>query len=290
MPDADLEALQPQLVERRNVRKRRHALLRSHRIRLHLAALDLGGGIGGLVAHEIHLAAEQIVHRRRGALVGNGQELGLDGAHEQQSAQMRGRSDPCVRQSDLVLVRLDVSEELLEILRREALPADDRHRHVVDEADVLEILERIEAQAAVQRRRRRHADMVDQDRVAVRLRVLHLLGRQNSARARAVLDEDRLAQGLAHRLRHHAGDGIGRSARGIGNQHDDRPCRIILRRCARRCRERRKGQQVPQSFHFRLLLRQYLFDDPEPAVVRTHVPVASLRIDDRLSDADVLRG
>ena len=41
-------------------------------IGLDLAALDLRGGVGGLVAHDVDLAADQVGHRRRGALVRHG--------------------------------------------------------------------------------------------------------------------------------------------------------------------------------------------------------------------------
>src|SRR6267378_1121007 len=61
VPHHDLESLQSLLVERRDVRKRRHALLARDSVRLHLAALDLAGGV-----------------------------VGLDRRHEQEAAQVRG--------------------------------------------------------------------------------------------------------------------------------------------------------------------------------------------------------
>src|SRR6267378_6545384 len=61
VPDYDLESLQALFIEGGNAGQRRHALLAGDSVHLHLAALDLAGGVGGLVAHEIDLPAQQIV-------------------------------------------------------------------------------------------------------------------------------------------------------------------------------------------------------------------------------------
>src|SRR2546427_7919546 len=73
-------------IEGGNVRQRRHALLAGDSVRLHLAALDLAGGVGGLVAHEIDLPPQEIVHRRCRALVGDGgdrKSTRLNSSHSQ---------------------------------------------------------------------------------------------------------------------------------------------------------------------------------------------------------------
>ena len=139
VPDADLEVGQAGLGGGRQVGQRRQPLRRRDRVGLHLAALDLAGGVGGLVAHEVDLAAEQIGHRRPGALVGHGGELGVDRVHEQHAAQVRGRADPGIGVGHRVRVRLHVVDELGEGRRLEVLPRDDRHRHVGDEADRREV-------------------------------------------------------------------------------------------------------------------------------------------------------
>ena len=87
---------------------------------------------------------------------------------------MRRRAEARVGERHLVLVLLHVLDQRLEIVRRQVLLRDERHRHVDDLADVLEVLERLERQRAVERRRRRHADMREQQRVAVGARVFQL--------------------------------------------------------------------------------------------------------------------
>ena len=122
-----------------------------------------------LVAHDVDLAAEQIGHRRAGALVGDGNERRFDGAHEHHAAEMRGGTDAGIGDGHLVLVGLDVIDQALEVGRLEILARDDRHRHLGDEADIFEGVQRVIGELAVERGAGRHADMVQQHGVAVRI-------------------------------------------------------------------------------------------------------------------------
>jgi hypothetical protein len=72
----------------------------------------VAGRRGGLIASEIDLLSEQIVHQRRAALVRNGGEFAVDRRHEHDAAQMRSRSQPGIRQRDLVPVRLQMSQKV----------------------------------------------------------------------------------------------------------------------------------------------------------------------------------
>ena len=146
---------------------------------------------------------------------------------------MRGRADAGVRIAHLVLVLLDVVEKLLEVVRRKVGACDQRHRHIVDEADVVEVGERVEPQLPVQRRRRRHADVMNQDGVTVGLGVLDLLRCQDAARARLVLHDHRLPERLGHRLGDDARHGVGGPAGSIGHEHRERFGGILLRAHAR---------------------------------------------------------
>jgi hypothetical protein len=65
---------------------------------------DLAGGVGGLVAHDVHLAAEQVVHRRCRALVGHGGHVDLQALLQQQAAQVRCGAQAGIGQVDLALV------------------------------------------------------------------------------------------------------------------------------------------------------------------------------------------
>src|SRR6185295_16618798 len=242
VPDGDLEALQSLLVEGRQVGQRRHARLGRDAVRLHLAGLDLRGRVRRLVAQQVDLSAQEVIHRRPGSLVGHRQQVGLERAHEQHSTQVRRRADAGVGERHLVLVRLDVLQEILEVVRRQVVAAEDRHRHVVDEADVFEVGEGIEAQLPVQGRRGRHSDVVDEDGVAVGLGVLDQLGGEDAAGARPVLDDDRLPERLGHGLRDDARDGVGRPGR-EGHHQRDRVRRELLRVCRRAEREQRRSEK-----------------------------------------------
>ena len=86
MPDRRLEALQPGLVDCRQVGQVRDPALRRHRVSFDLAAPDVTNGVGRLIAHEINLPAEQVDHRRAHALVGNRCHRGVEHAHDQHAA------------------------------------------------------------------------------------------------------------------------------------------------------------------------------------------------------------
>src|SRR6218665_813913 len=64
---------------------------RGHGAPDHLAAgvPDRRAGLRGLVAQQVSLPAQQVVHRRACAFVGHGGQLDADLAHEQQAAQVR---------------------------------------------------------------------------------------------------------------------------------------------------------------------------------------------------------
>ena len=149
MPDADLKTFEPALFHRWHIGQRGYTGFAGNAINLDFAGLDVGGGIGGLVAHEIHLATEQICHRRRGAFIRHGQHVGLDGTHEKHPAQMRCGTDTGVGVRDCRLVGLHVGDQLFDVVWREILVPDYGHRHGCDEADRFEIGNGVVAQIAI---------------------------------------------------------------------------------------------------------------------------------------------
>jgi hypothetical protein len=173
-----------------------------------------------LVAHDVDLAAQQVVHGRRGALVGHGRHVDLHGRLEQQAAQVRGRADARIGQVDLALVGLHPLGKLGVVVGRQVGPADQRHRHFVDHAEVFEVVQRLVGQRAVQRRCAGDADVVQQQRVAIRRGLGDLVGAQRAADAADVLDDDGAAQRLAQRFGEVPGDLVGRAPGGEG--HDER--------------------------------------------------------------------
>ena len=223
VPDRDLEVLETGFLHGRQILqcRRCQALARGDGISLDFLRLDLAARIGGLVAHQVDLAADQVGHGRSGALVGNRCHIHLERAHDQQAAQMRGRAQARVGQVDLALVGVEPGTQFGEIVRRQRGAADQRHRHVVDHADILEVIQRLERQVAIQRRRGGHADVVQQHRIAVSGGLGHLVGADRAARAGCVVDHDGAApERLAHGFGQIPRDPVGRSAG--GERHDDR--------------------------------------------------------------------
>ena len=105
--------------------------------------------------------------------------------------------------SDQVLHRADAGGRIHCDDQRRAADLEDRHQ-VARRVPQFGIEHRVHQDTARAR---------NQDRVAVRRRLGHLVGRDAGAAARPVLDHDRLAQGLAERIAHGAGDIVGGAAR-----------------------------------------------------------------------------
>ena len=103
--------------------------------------------------------------------------------------------------------------------------ADDGHRHFVDHAEKFKIFQRFVLKLAVQRRRRSHADVVQQQGVAVRGGFGHLGGADGAPGAVDVFNDKvgtrtaRFFHGLAHGFGQVACDAVG-GATGGKRHHD----------------------------------------------------------------------
>jgi hypothetical protein len=141
----------------------------------------------------------------------------------------------------LLAIRLHIGDEFLEVAGGEILARHDHHRRVGGEADRHEITLGIVADVRRQHRRRdMRAHRTGEQRIAV-----GLCGRDTARAERAsgtadILDHQRLAKMLRHRLGDDAGHDVTRPARGERHDHGDRPRRIILRKCDRRQQQRRR--------------------------------------------------
>jgi len=134
---------------------------------------------------------------------------------------VRGRTDAGIGHVDLVLVGLHIGEQFLEVLGREVLARDQGHRTVVDQADRIEVANRIIGQLPVERRSRGMADMVHKERVAVRL-CLGQTGRaERSSCAAHILHNELGLENGTHGLCRQTGDRVRRSACGKGNDDGD---------------------------------------------------------------------
>ena len=95
----------------------------------------------------------------------------------------------------------------------------DGHRGVGDQAERGEAAGDVVGQLAEQRGAGGHADVVDQQRVAVGLRLHHAL--RPDDRPADALDHHRLVELPSHAVGDDAGDGVGRPARGAGGDDGD---------------------------------------------------------------------
>ena len=136
VPRRNLEARQRAAVERRQVRKRRDLGLGRDGVAFDLAVLDLVGGVGGLVAHDVELAADQVVHGRAGAAIADARpsarrvpSSASACTNARPSRRRRGR------RSTLPFSARIQSSSSLTFLAGDGGLGHQRHRHVGDAAD-----------------------------------------------------------------------------------------------------------------------------------------------------------
>ena len=111
---------------------------------------------------------------------------------------------------------------------------DDRERRDGDARDRLEVARNVVRHFLVQARVDHVIDAEHDQRVAIRRRFRDGAGADVAAGAALVLDDDTLAPHLGEPLPEHAGDDVGRSARGERHDDLDRLVRIALRDGGRR--------------------------------------------------------
>ena len=143
----------------------------------------------------------------------------------------------------LIAARFDVSYDLGQCVRRVSRTRDDCHVDVRDDADGLEVRDRIERQLAIKRDRSRQTEMVQQDRVAVGLGAHNTIAADRPACTGNVLHHDGLAEYPAHAFRRNARDRIGRPARCERHDHGDRPLRKVLGGCVGGGQNHQGGKQ-----------------------------------------------
>src|SRR5262249_26648604 len=129
-------------------------------------------------------------------------------------------------------------------------------RYAVDASDGGNIPDEIVIEVLVERRVNHIVRADGEQRVAIRWRARHNLGRDIAAGAWPVFDDELLAESLGQPLTYDAGDDVDRLARGKSDHHADRPRGVGLRRSnARDSRERGTRGQIQKlsagKFHLR---------------------------------------
>ena len=135
----------------------------------------------------------------------------------------------------------------------EILLADDGHRHFGDQADIFESVQRVIGKLAVERGAGGHADVVQKQRVAIRIGLRDAARAKRAAGAADIFHHDLLTQILRHRLGDQTGHGIRRTAGREGHDHGDGALGISL--CAsavgaerERCGDAKGGEKLCHSF------------------------------------------
>ncbi len=173
VPDGQVEILQPHFLQAGVVFEQlvpTQGLGRGHGKGLDPSALDLAGGVGGLITHDVNLAADQRIHGRcRAAKRDRGHGvIELDRVLPHQTADMRSGAQAGVRQVELAGVGANVGLEVAVGIGRQLRLANQGHGHLVNQAEVLEVFQRLVLQLAVQRRCGSHANVKQHQGVAVR--------------------------------------------------------------------------------------------------------------------------
>ena len=142
VPRRDVEARQARFGHRRQVGRERRARGGRHRQRLQLAGLDLRRGVGEVVEHELDVAGEQRLRRRRAALVRNVDDVGAGVDLEQLAGEMPGAAVAARTERQLARIGLGVGDELLDRIHRQRRVDHQHVRRGGEQRDRHEILDR----------------------------------------------------------------------------------------------------------------------------------------------------
>ena len=136
---------------------------------------------------------------------------------------MRGRADAGMAVGDLGFLRANPVEKLFDVLGRKSGLGHQRHRHVGDAADMVEIIHDVIFEIFIEGRRGGLRDVPDRDGVAIGRGLGDARHGDRAARAAEVLDDHGLAERPAHGFRDKARNGVGRAA---GRCRDDQRNRL----------------------------------------------------------------
>ena len=172
------------------------------------------------------MAADEVVHRGTGALVGHVLEVDPGALAEKQGGDVAGRG-VAGRAVD-ELLRLGLLEELGQRLHREPRADDDDELGVGDHRDRVERLGRVMAHLEDVRVDHHRPLVADEQRVAVGIGLGDHFGSHVAGGARSVVDDDAAAELLLELGGEAAGDGVGAAARGVGDDEGDGLRRIVV--------------------------------------------------------------
>ncbi len=244
VPRDRFEARQAGFRERRHVRDHGRTGQRRDAERAHLALANEWRRNGGIREGQLHVPGHHVGQGRHVALVGHRDHLDAGQALEIFAGEMAHGAGAGRRIGQLAGARLRVGDELGDRLNRQRRSDHQHERHVRDQRDRHEVLDRIVGQLLVERgvdgqqAARRH-----QQRVAVGRALGDRIGGDHGPAAGAVLDHERLAETVGEMLAEPAREDIGAAARRVRHDDGDLARGILLRRRGLRERAGRKTDQ-----------------------------------------------
>ena len=179
---------------------------------------------------DVDAAAQQIGPRPLAAAIGHADDVDVGGLPEGLAEDVRHGAKP-VAERELAGIGLGVGHQLADRLGRNRRRHRQHMRPGHGGRDRNQALCRIEVEIGKQHRVVGEVRADEQQRVAVRLRRRHRFGPDGGAAARAVLDDDVLAEPALQMLHDHARQRIDRPSRHERHDHLDGLCRIGLRLC-----------------------------------------------------------
>ena len=220
---------------------------------------------GGEIAHrrrqhaerDRHMAAEQIVHQLRGALVGHDGRLHAGDRLEQLGREIAAGADRRGADVQLAAFLLGELDHLADGLGRERRMRQQRDRHRGEQADRGEVLARIEAGIGVKARvDRDRAGVAEEQRVAVRRAADHRAGADEARAADAIVDDHLMAEHAGEFFGDHARQHVDAAAGRIGHHQRHGLVRIVVLRRGRhgapsaaRCQGRKRQHPCRAAGH-----------------------------------------
>ncbi len=221
------------------------------RERAHASATDMFEDRRNGREGEVHLAGEQIDHRRPSAAIGNVVDLDLRDLPKLLAGEMDRGAQSGRRKGHLAGLLPGERDQFLGALGRHVRMHHQQQRRHREQRHGGEILPGVVRQLAGEQAGIDHERAVDHaDGVAVRRRRRDRLRADLARAAAAIVDHERLPERAFEMRLHQPRQDVGRAARRIRHDHAHRALRIILRRRdARECRERKACQDASPVQH-----------------------------------------
>ena len=221
------------------------ALVVGHRIGADGPGAHLIDGVGGLVDDDVDLPCNEIVHRRRGAAIGDKLQLDAGGILEIETGDVAAGPQAGGSGRDRLGPGFQPGEQLVQRLRRHIVLADDDHGIARQHHDRLKIGDEVVAELVDRAICNVGTEVTEADRVAIGRRTHHPTDADRAARSRDVLDHERLAEHSLHAVAKDARHRVRRTACGERHHDGDRVRREVVRTHTRaereRCHQRRQN-------------------------------------------------